>query len=354
MRNHWQSCALTIWLISCGMAHATLPIDLEVAFQPGITPTAPQQWAALLGRMDLGRVRIRAMQRDERPLLTEIESPAGPRYKLLVILSRRNELVVPGRRFRSSDQAQLRAYFARLPQATADLKTKRGRFGLTEKQFRILFTELARPTDFSTTGKSLAEVLDEVSSRISVPVVRDSSVERVLRRRDPQQVELRDLSLGVVLTSSLRREGLVLVPEQPSGGSLQLRVTKIDQQIDFWPTGWPFDESPRQVVPALYQSTAVEISGYTLSEALQALQSRLKIPVLFDQRILKLRQIDPNQIQVQVPSKKTYLKRVIDRILSQARLVGQLRVDEAGNPFLWVTQLGEENLSNTRDQQDRE
>ena len=35
--------------------------------------------------------------------------------------------------------------------------------------------------------------------------------------------------------------------------------------------------------------------------------------------------------------KADLLERVIDRVLAQARLGSQLRVDEAGTPFLWIT-----------------
>jgi hypothetical protein len=40
---------------------------------------------------------------------------------------------------------------------------------------------------------------------------------------------------------------------------------------------------------------------------------------------------------VTLPRTKTYYKRVLDRVLAQARLGAQVRIDEAGTPFLWIT-----------------
>jgi len=40
---------------------------------------------------------------------------------------------------------------------------------------------------------------------------------------------------------------------------------------------------------------------------------------------------------VKLARTKTSYKRVIDRILSQARLASEVRVDEAGVPFLWIS-----------------
>jgi hypothetical protein len=33
------------------------------------------------------------------------------------------------------------------------------------------------------------------------------------------------------------------------------------------------------------------------------------------------------------------VRRAVDSILSQGRLAGELRVDEAGQPFYWITQF---------------
>jgi len=64
---------------------------------------------------------------------------------------------------------------------------------------------------------------------------------------------------------------------------------------------------------------------------------RLGIPLLIDQAALERHDIDPTQIKIELPRTRTYYKRVLDRILSQARLKGELRADEAGNVFYWVT-----------------
>ena len=80
-----------------------------------------------------------------------------------------------------------------------------------------------------------------------------------------------------------------------------------------------------------------KIDGYTLEEALTAIGPRIKIPLYFDHAALAEYEIDPAKVQVRFPRSRTFYKRVIDRVLAQARLGSQLRVDEAGAPFLWIT-----------------
>ena len=73
----------------------------------------------------------------------------------------------------------------------------------------------------------------------------------------------------------------------------------------------------------------------------------MEVPLLFDERVLAVRSIDPAKIEVSFPRGKTYIRRAVDRVLSQARLAGELRVDEAEKPFYWITQFGPDNLPAT-------
>jgi hypothetical protein len=81
----------------------------------------------------------------------------------------------------------------------------------------------------------------------------------------------------------------------------------------------------------------VEIENYTLQETLDAIQPRVNIPFLVDHWKLTKLGIDLNSIPVRIPQTRTFYKRALDRALAQGRLVGRLRVDEAGKPFLWIT-----------------
>ena len=80
----------------------------------------------------------------------------------------------------------------------------------------------------------------------------------------------------------------------------------------------------------------VEIEGYTLQEAIDAIAPRLKLPIFWDHAAFAEHKIDPATIQVHVPRTRTFYKRILDRVLAQARLA-ELRVDEAGTAFLWIS-----------------
>jgi hypothetical protein len=94
------------------------------------------------------------------------------------------------------------------------------------------------------------------------------------------------------------------------------------------------------MAPAMYRFTTIEISGYTLAKAIEALTPHMGVPLLFDQRIIAERSIDTAKIEVKFPNRRTYVRRAFDNVLSQGHLTGEFRVDEAGRPFYWITQPG--------------
>jgi hypothetical protein len=58
--------------------------------------------------------------------------------------------------------------------------------------------------------------------------------------------------------------------------------------------------------------------------------------VLLDHNAIALHEIDLSK-KVNMPPKKTFYKKILDHLLSQAMLRCELRVDDADQPFLWIT-----------------
>jgi len=199
---------------------------------------------------------------------------------------------------------------------------------------------LAQTVPFSTTGQSVQAILEQLARQQPLPVVIEPEAKTILARGGLTEVELQGLATGTSLALLLRGQGLTLAPEKLRGQPLQLRVARPAADRQSWPVGWKSPTPPRRLLPSLYKRRVFEIDGYSLAEALEALGPRIGLPIRFDRWLLARQRIVPDQIQVTFPGEKTYLKRVVDRLLSQARLASELRVDERGNPFFWITQFG--------------
>jgi hypothetical protein len=334
----WIVIGLTLATVVPVRADTPVAIHLEVVLEPDAPITAPQEWAQRLGQLGLSRLQIHSANGPEKPRAAFNDQHT--RIDVLAVLTRRNELVLPLRRFRASEIAALREYFEQLPQSLAEEGVERGLFNLTEPQFAELLSDLGRPVGLATKGKTAAEVLTHCDRQFRIPIRRNAQALPLLRTGKPLAMELQDLSGGTMLAIVLRRDGLTFVPRVDASGKLELLVSAYQQGQESWPPGWKPQGSPRQVAPKLYESLSVEIEGFTLASALTALAPRLALPVVMDERILGQLGIQPGTIKVKLPRKKTTLKSTVDRLCSQARLATEVRVDERDTPFLWITQFG--------------
>ena len=330
----WFSALL---LLGSRSAFAALPIDVEVVSEPGVPLTAPQQWARLLGAMDLGSIRIREARANDRPGIRQ----DGRRYRVVAVLNGSGELVLEGRRYRTSDRAAISKFFKSLAEEES-FGEQKGIFGLTQKQFGHVYADLSRPIAFSTHGVARANVVSKIIASLAEPVELESGIGSELRRARPVEIELRGMSAGTGLAIILREVDLIVRPEKLREQAPRLVIEREKPKTDSWPTGWKIEGSPRKAAPQMFEFLTVEIEGYTLDQALEALEPRMAIPLILDRRTLQRRKIDPKTVEVKLPPTKTYLKKSVDRLLSQARLAAELRVDERGKPFCWVTQFGKD------------
>ena len=323
----------------CSVAWGALPIDLEVAAMQDAPFGAMQQWAPLLGQMDLGSVRLRGFHAGDKPAIEAVSAGSAMRYRILAVLNRDDQLVLPGGRFGQGDKARLKEFFAELPRREEEKHIERGLFGLTKPQFAQIFADLEPPVEQLTQGAAPQSLVAALAAGFRTPLEYEGDAQTELAAAPPLTGELRGLSTGTVLAAALRNAKLALAP-QLEGERVTFRIRAPDPAVAAWPVGWKPERVDRQVAPGMYRVTMIEIEGYTLAAAIEALGPHMGVPLVFDERILRERKIDPATKKVKFPRGKSSLRRAFDMCLSQGSLAGELRVDEAGKGFYWITQWG--------------
>ena len=290
-----------------------------------------------MASLGIENVRIRSASSADKPAVDNRGDAENPRFHVVGILTASEELRLPGGKFHSSDRQRLADYFARLSaDGPESMTAERGRFGLTEKEFTAAHADLAQPVEFATKGQPLRSCSNDCkpSSRSNsnpTPPARSSA----RQSRSPTKSiillpapDWQSFCAATVSHCDRKRkwgsqscwESYLSTPPAtpgPSVGNPNLRPAK----------------PPRRCLEFLN----VEIEGYTLQEAVDAVAPRIKLPLFWDHAALAKDKIDPTKIQVHLPRSRTYYKRILDRVLAQAHLNGTVRVDEAGTAFLWIS-----------------
>jgi len=334
--------AFSFVLVAAADTHAALPIELEVAVQQNAPLGAMQEWGRMLSEMDLARVRLRGAQGDDQPTVEAVGDGAGKFYRVTAVLTRRNALVFPDAHFGPGDRARLMQFFQQLPERVEEAGIERGPFGLPVEKFAALLEDLSTTVAASTAGQRPEPMVAAIAAGIETRLVVSPEARTALRQAPLVDVELKGMSSGAALAAVLRTANLAMVPVDSKTQPVTLQLVPASSPELAWPVGWKPDGAPKHVAPAMYKFTTIEIDGYPLAQALDALGPHMGVPLVFDQRTMAARGIEADAVQVKIPAEKTYIRRAVDRILSQSRLAGELRVDDAGRPFYWITQFGKE------------
>jgi hypothetical protein len=114
-------------------------------------------------------------------------------------------------------------------------------------------------------------------------------------------------------------------------------VSSSDAGGEAWPIGWKTKTGADKPLAELFEFLNVEIKETSVAEAIAAIQARVKAPFLFDTAALARHGIDPAAVQADVPEKRMTYSQILGKVLMQARLKYELRVDDADKPFLWIT-----------------
>jgi hypothetical protein len=325
---------LAFWCVAA-VAAAAPHVALEVVLDQGSANTSAPQWSQLLSEVGFSSVRIKSGS-GESPSLQTTGTASAPAYRVVGVLTISNQLLLPNGRFGINDRGPIEQWLAKLREGGEDaIHIKPVAFGLLPKQLVAVHEGLAAPVGFSTVGKPPREVARQISERLAYKFVTDMAGQQALANGEPVLDELEGLSSGTALAAVLRPLGLVISPER-KGSEIQLRISALGTATEHWPVGWPPKGNPSETLPELFKFLTVEIDKTPVSEALAAIGGRVKAPILLDHNAVARERVSLDT-NVSFPKSSTYYLRALDRLLAQAKLKCELRVDEANKPFLWIT-----------------
>ncbi len=312
-------------------------VDLEVALEAGSVPTEARAWTEMLSAAGFSSVRIRG-GKDDAPAIEKGGTAQAPAYRVVGILTNANQLILPRGRFGISERGNIEKWLKKLRDDGEDgINIKPAAFGLLPKQLVAVHEALAAPLGFSTLGKPARDVSKQIADRLTYKFIADGTAQQALAAESKVGDELNGLSSGTALAAVLRPLGLVMFPEK-TGSDIKLRLAPLAGAKEHWPIGWPPPGNPSETLPELFKYLKIDINDTPLSEAMAAIAGRVKAPLLLDHNAVARDRVDVSQ-KVNHPEATVFYARALDRLLFQAKLKYELRVDEANKPFFWVTTL---------------
>jgi len=332
-------CGLHLWTGTAACGQGNVRIDFELATEAGFPLGGERRWIEVLQQIPNVQLRVRSARGGERPSVKQTGREGSPRFEVQGLLSSRNQLHVPGGTFRLEDRGRIEAWIARLAsEGTENLLAPRGPFGLTEDQLLATHEALQKPVHFSTRDLPMAEFLRRMKTLIALPIQSAPSTRSRLTSGSVVFDELEGLTAGTALAIAMRPHGIGVTVRRAQGVT-EVALVDPGETKELWPFGWPAERPPRETIPTMFGYLNVEINDTPLEEALQAIEDRSNVRMFYDHNALAKHGIEPSEAQVNFNSGRTYYKRLMDNLLYQARLRSEIRVDDSGRAFFWITTI---------------
>jgi hypothetical protein len=322
-----------IFAVATADAAGTVQLDLVGDTQE--SAMAFQDWAQLLGKAGIHNVRLRTAQDSVKVGIEAEGTDQNPIYVVTGVVRSRDELILPGGRFRRSEVARLTQWLNDLAErGPAAVRPQKGPFGLSAAQFDKVRDDLSLPVGFATGGMTCQRVVEQIARRLRLPLKLDPETAQALADEKVDE-DLSGLSCGTALAYVLRSAGYGLLP-QAADGVLTHAVVKIRAGLEVWPVGWASEKTPQQGLPALFEFLNVNVQNVSAATLLDTIAKRLNTPLLIDHGALARHGIDPAKAMVSLPRSRTTYSLALRKLLFQAGMKFDVRYDEAGTPFLWI------------------
>jgi hypothetical protein len=317
-------------------ARAAGVVQLELVGDRNVA-AAFQEWGKALDKGGIAGVRIHSGEGDMRPAIETAGTPDRPVYNVTGVVVSREEIWLPGGRYRRSEIGRLKAWMDDLAQnGLPSQRPAKVAFGLTQPQYDEVRKALSQPTKFTTLGIARGEAIEKISRQLSIPLkFQNGSLGEL--GDDKVEDELTDLTSGTAMAALLRPAGYCLVPKN-SGGKIELTVVKSQPELkEIWPVGDKPEKSLQELLPKMMEFLPVNVQNVSAATLIAEIGKRLGAPVLYDRVGLARHGIDPAKATVAMPKAKTTYSLALKKLLFQAGLKFEVRVDEAGTPFLWIS-----------------
>jgi len=328
-------------------------LDLDVLIQPQpVYRVKAQEWGR--GLQDTGYTpQFRQPKPGEETGVRDLETDG--RLSVIVVfgMSPDGSIRIGNKKFTLANIKELEAFLdEQVAYGAGGPPDKSPLWGMTDEQLLELTRLLAEPVHGAV---EIQSPLITVESLGLPPNVRltfaDAAREKSLAGRPsfaPETIDLDGYSKGTAVAIVLAQYGLGFRPRRIAANSYEIEIDGGDESDNLWPAGWKTQETTAVTLPVYLKSIPVDVEDAEVSQLLQVVSDRLKIPVYRSSFALTSAGRDLDTLTYTRKNDKVSPSRLLTSIGDKLQLGFDVRVDEGGKLFLWATTSEESMAFRTR------
>lgn len=322
-------------------ASTTFDVEVRIRVAAAASKIRVAQWAELLKEAGAASVREVAAEtlllKPKTPVVEEPIELVGGRIVVKASIDLAGTLRIGDTAYRAGQAEPLAAFIKKLhTEGLPAPDPTQPRWGLRGTDWESLVSTLRTPAGTAIKDLPIRELLDQTAQRCRIPI-RLSDAANAVAARARVTADTGALTTGSSLAYALGTVGLIFEPRSDGAGTVALLVRTEAESEHPWPVGFLPNEFPGNVAPVLFQKTSYAARETTLAEYVVFLRKELSMDVMVHGRAIARRGMDPRELKATAEFVDQAWATTLRQFLGSMGLKHEIRFDEAGKAFVWIT-----------------
>ena len=135
----------------------------------------------------------------------------------------------------------------------------------------------------------------------------------------------------------LAQYGLGFRPKFVGPGHYDMEIDRGNESSNLWPIGWKPEQSFSEILPAYFRAIPLDVEDVEVSSLVGAISDKIGVSDFSSAHELTAKGLDINTLKYTRKNDRISPARLLTAVGDKLELGFDVRVDEAGKMFLWVT-----------------
>lgn len=318
----------------------TLDVEVLIQSQPSYRINA-QEWGRVFQQLGYS-VKFREPRGGEGPRIEDQDRDELLSTRVVAAMSADGSIRIGNQKFDTETTQplilaleEIRKHGAKGPPDSSPT------WGLTDEQFKDVIQLLAAPVENSVELQSSVLALESIGLPGNMKMkFTDDAREQALGKKPEsalETIELKGFTKGSAIAIVLAQYGLGFRPRYIAPGRFDIEIDCGNESSNMWPVGWKPEQSFSEILPAYFRAIPLDVEDVTIAALVGAISEKIGLPHFSSASRLNANELDITTLKYTRKNDRISPARLLTAIGDKMHLGFDVRVDEAGKMFLWVT-----------------
>ena len=326
------------------LSRRSLDIEVLIQSQPSYRIKS-QEWGRVFQKLGYN-VRFREPRSGEAPRVEDLDRDDFRATHVVAAMAASGAIRIGAEQFEIDNPEPLTLVLEKLQRHGAKGPPESSpTWGLTDDQFKEVTRLLGVPCEKTIELQSSILAIESIGlpGNMRMKFTEAARQQALAKRPDsaPESIELQGFTKGSAIAIVLAQYGLGFRPKYIAPGQYDIEIDRGDESNNLWPIGWKPEQSFSEILPAYFRAIPLDVEDVEVNALVGAISDKLGVPHFSSAYALTIKGLDLDTLKYTRRDDRIAPARLLTAVGDKFELGFDVRVDEAGKLFLWVTTAGD-------------